>query len=200
MMKNKEMIKVNVCDDGVGRNSSIESLKILAVIMIVLSHSGFYTIDAHPDQQYLFIVDMEKSTSDVQIFLHQLFRNMGQIGNAIFIICSSWFLIDDKAIKVNKILHVIGDCFLISISAVLLFCLLGYDFSAKILLKQFMPVTFANSWFVTCYLILYAIHPMLNIILDKVSQTQLLRFNLSFFVLYNVMSFTMKKSLFFIVT
>lgn len=198
---------INVIDDNSSmlsnvssdtkRNSNIELLKIFAIILVVLSHATFNSFDPHPNNDYLFMIDITKSTNNIQLFIVKLFRNMGQIGNAIFLICSAYFLLDSSVVKYKKIICIIGDCFAISIGALILFSLMGYTFSVGYIIKQLLPVTFGNSWFVTCYLLLYAIHPMLNIVINSVNKRMLLRFNLSFFILYNIISFFMRRTLFF---
>ncbi|MCM1495826.1 MAG: acyltransferase [Bacteroides sp.] len=177
----------------VKRNSSIESLKIIAIVLIVLSHSipnGDTTI--HPGA-----IDINMVTSNINIIIASYIKNLGQIGNDIFLICSTWFLVDSKCVKVNKIADMVGDCFFISVFMLGLFMALGYKFSTVYILKQFFPITFENCWFLTCYLLLYAIHPFLNHIIKLAHKKSLLCFNLCFFVLYNCVGFIMGNQLFY---
>ena len=99
------------------RNSNIELLKIIAMIMIVFSHGM-------PDGDTEMIrsaINLGTATTNVQYFVIGLIHNMGQIGNDIFIVCSAWFLLDSNATKVKKIASMIGDCFAISVIMVLFF-------------------------------------------------------------------------------
>lgn len=175
------------------RNSSIEILKILAIIMVVVSHSM-------PDGDtsvYSGAIDINTVTTNIHLILAGYMKNMGQIGNNIFFACSTWFLLDSSKVKIGKITNMIGDCFFISVSMLGVFTLLGYEFPIMYLIEQFFPVTFANCWFVTCYLLLYAIHPILNNTIKGMKKESLLCFNICFFILYNCIGFIMGNSLFY---
>lgn len=83
------------------RNSSIELLKLIAVVMIVISHSmpnggiGLYASG----------IDICSATTNVQLVIASFFNNLGQIGNAIFVICSAWFLLDNGKVNVKKVMY-----------------------------------------------------------------------------------------------
>lgn len=175
------------------RNSSVELLKIIAIILIVFSH-------AMPDDETLShysSINLNIATKDIQYFIISLIHNMGQIGNDIFLVCSSWFLIESEKVNKNKILYMIGDCVTISIGMLLVFMLLGYKLSNGYIVKQFFPITFGNYWFITCYILLYLIHPLLNVIIKNITQSALLVLNCFFIVLYCLISFSTYGYLFF---
>lgn len=175
------------------RNSGIELLKIFAMTLIILSHSM-------PDQVGATLpgsIDIDTVTNNMQLILAGFIKNFGQIGNNIFLMCSIWFLLGSEKVKINKVSNMIGDCFFISVLGFVVFTLLGYRFPASYILKQFMPVTFSCSWYLTCYLLLYAIHPILNHGIKAMSKEKLLLFILIYFVLYNCMGFVMDNSLFY---
>ena len=50
---------------------------------------------------YKSAIDLSKANADLQYFVTELFRNLIQIGNEIFLVCSAWFLIDNNV--VNKL-------------------------------------------------------------------------------------------------
>lgn len=178
------------------RNSSIELLKILAIFIIVFSH-------AMPDgdlgqcKSYNSAINLSVATNNIQFIILGFVHNMGQIGNDIFLICSAWFLIESESTKLNKIVQMVLSCFCISVLMLILFTFLGYRFGITYYIKQFLPVTFANSWFLTCYLLLYSIHPLLNIIINKIEQKKLLLIVCMFVLLYCIESFILEERLFF---
>lgn len=71
------------------RNSSIELLKIVAVFLIVLSHS--LPVNNSEAEWY---INIKSATSNVSYISMLFFSYCGQIGNEIFFICSAWFLVD----------------------------------------------------------------------------------------------------------
>lgn len=114
---------------------------------------------------------------------------MGQIGNVIFIICSSYFLLESKKANAKKVLYIIFDTFFISIAFLIFFLLLGYDLSAKEIIKQFFLITLKNNWFIGVYLIFYIIHPLLNIIIDKLDKKRLFHVNVFILIYYLCIQF-----------
>lgn len=147
--------------------------------MIVLSHSvPLWSIEIQEG-----LIDLNLASLDIQNMILVFFKYLGQIGNAIFIICSSYFLLDNNKINAKKVLYIMADVFFISIAFLIVFLLLGYNLSSKELIKQIFPTTFKNNWFVTVYLIFYIIHPLLNIIIEKLNKKSLLHICM-FIVIY----------------
>lgn len=181
------------------RKSGIELLKVFAVIMIVMSHAiPFTTNGILADGTVVdYMLNLNLATENIQIFICNLIRYGGQLGNAIFIVCSAWFLIDSKGTKFEKIFNIIVDSFLISLSILLIYSLLGFKLNFTTIIKQLMPITMKNNWYVTCYLLFYLIHPLLNIIIKEVNQKQLFYINFSMFGLYSVIGSIFLESYFY---
>ncbi len=176
------------------RNSSLELLKLISMAMIVISH-------ATPDgdtSKFFGAVDINLANQNLQVFITTLFHNLGQIGNAIFIACSSYFLLDSTKTNTKKILHIIGDCFAISVLMFVPFWIFSdYKFSTFYMVKQFFPVTFGNNWFIPCYLMFYAIHPFLNTVINKMEKRTHLTFNIMFILMYCVLNFSFSGLFFY---
>lgn len=96
-----------------------------------------------------------------------LLKMLGQWGNAAFTICAAWFLCKGRQVKLGKMVRMVIEVLAVSLSMLLLMITLGVHPFAKDVLKSFFPTTFANNWFITCYLMLYAIHPAINLALEK---------------------------------
>ena len=136
------------------RNSSMELLRIIAIILICLSH-------AYQTSQKFF----DYSINDLRWF--SIIGYTGQIGNMIFVFCSAYFLCSDNCIKLKKIAKLLLDSMTISIIICLIFLITGAELSAEIIVKQFLPDLFFNNWFIPTYLILYILHPLLNYLIDN---------------------------------
>ena len=77
----------NLADKQVGtrmRRSNIELLKIIAVFLIVLSHCIPYEVLINCP----IFFDITQCSEDVSHLFLVFFRYLGQIGNAIFVVCS----------------------------------------------------------------------------------------------------------------
>lgn len=167
------------------RNSSLELLKIFAMCLIALNHALPFYGDVNSISFFEFGV---ASTSLENIFLNIL-RCSGNIGNIIFVMCSCYFLVESKNSKKEKILSMIMDSLVISLLWILPFIFIDIDITTKDIIKQFAPITFKNNWFIGCYLLLYAIHPLLNKIIDNIDKKQFFRINIVLIVLYSGMHF-----------
>ena len=163
------------------RNSSIELLKILGIILIVLSHA----VPIYGNKEAISYINLNLATNDISEFILIVFRNLGQVGNILFIMCSAYFLIDSRETKAKKILHIIFDSFTISVLFLVIYLLcMNNNISIKVIIKQLLPITFENNWFIGCYIMLYIIHPFLNKIIKSNNKNQLLKINVFLIILY----------------
>ena len=128
------------------RNSSIEILKLFAIVMIVFSH-------ALPEHR----IDLSEATTDIQQLIMVFMKYAGQLGNVIFIVCSAWFLLDSKKASIHKVAHIVCDSFCISVLLLLGFVLWGgVQLSVREIVKRLIPITMNLNWFVGCYIIFNA--------------------------------------------
>lgn len=169
---------------GKERNSSVELLKIIAVVFIVLHHAmptpSVYSMDftAH-------YIDPNQCVSDIQRVIMLLLRYPGQVGNLIFLTSSAWFLLDSDRVDPKKIVRLMADTFIVSVLFLGVFLLAGYRFPFGETVMQFIPIWVNANWYVTCYLLLYLIHPLLNAAARSMSRRGLLVTVLTAAVIYS---------------
>ena len=181
------------------RQSGIELIKIIALFMIVLYHvcttigSGVSALLPSLSQTFF---DANLASSDIQHMIIGIFLQFGSCGNIIFFVCSFWFLSSSneypyivasrnlmtlktehlgdvarihREFKVKKIILMLMDVWVISVIYFLI--IINYEeIPVKYIVKSFFPNLFCNNWFITCYLIMYLIHPLLNIIVDYMNK------------------------------
>ena len=75
--------------------------------------------------------------------------------------------------------------------------ILGYRFSVKYTIKHITPVIFGFTWFISCYILLYAVHPFLNIVIDKLDNRKLCSLALCLFVMYCCIYFVLRNDGFY---
>lgn len=172
------------------RNSSIELLKIVALFFVVLCHSiplykygGATELDGY--------INLGQSTSSLQTLVLIVFSHLGQVGNALFIVPSAFFLLDSDRVKKEKIVQFIIDTFCVSVIYLIIFIVIKGNLPLSYITSSVLPITFNFYWFITCYIILYAIHPWLNQIIRKLEKTQLFSACLCMFVLYCLISYVL---------
>ena len=166
------------------RESGIELLKIFAIFIIVISHT-VQTLRSQnldiPFQDYVY--DVTYATTDIRSILFIIMSHFGAWGNTIFFVCSAWFLLKSDRYKKRKWLFMLVEIWVISIIIlVITYVILHGGIPAKMIIKNLFPTLFMNNWYMTCYLLFYPIHPLLNKLIYRMSQKALFRaaFALSF--------------------
>lgn len=173
------------------RQSGIELMKVIAMFLIVLSHAAWSIGDTSIDPVPAV------SSEDPQEICLIFFRYLGYLGNLMFLIPSAWFLTKSEKVKGNKIAEMVADSFVISVAWFAAYLVLGGNDTRSplyIFERVFFPVTFGSNWYITCYLLLYAIHPLLNLIIGRIDRKTHFAYSLAFFVLYCVIRFVYNET------
>lgn len=165
------------------RNSGVELLRIVAILLIVMSHC----LPFYGSPSFKFYVNLNLATKDIDHLIMIFIKYFGQIGNCVFIVISSYYLIDNNYIKWDKVKQIIFDSFIFSFVILITCIICGVNVSSKTLLQQLLPITFQGCWFVGCYLFLYLLHPFINLIIQKSNKLDLLRITTILVVLYSVL-------------
>ncbi|MBP3611186.1 MAG: acyltransferase family protein [Lachnospiraceae bacterium] len=154
------------------RESGIELLKIIAVFFIVISHvcQSVGQKPAQLPELYPKLMNLNAATTNLQYLVIAFFRHFGVLGNHIFLACSFWFLCNSSKAKLNKIVTMLGDVWVISVLYLFIYTCLEENLSKTLMTKCFFPTLNGNNWFITCYLLVYMIHPFLNLIIRNISQ------------------------------
>lgn len=101
------------------RQSGIELLKIIAMLLIVISHNAQSVSGA--ENFIINNVNINQPTTNLFIFISQFFRSFGALGNNMFLLSSIWFLVDSKNVKLNKIAYITLDTYVFSVIFMLIF-------------------------------------------------------------------------------
>lgn len=188
----------NLTNRAIVRNSGIELLKILGIFLIVISHvtqtlSSENLFISYQD----YILDLSIATTNMQQLILSILRYSGVIGNTIFFVCSAWFLIDGKKFSGKKWFFMLTEVWVVSAAILTItYIVCSGNINTKMIIKCLMPTTFANNWYMTCYLLFYPIHTILNQIIKGMSQIRLFRSSIVLVVLYMGFDF-IKGDLFF---
>lgn len=180
------------------RNSGIELLKIIAIVLIVISHVVYTLKTVNPYISYNgYVVDLSIATADIWKFILAIFSYFGALGNSIFFICSAWFLLRSSKYNKQKWFFMLCEIWFVSmfIFVVMLIIRKG-DISGEIFLNSIMPTTFTSNWYLTCYLLFWPIHPLLNVVINKLDKQHLFRISTALFVIYACFNFIKKDSFF----
>lgn len=179
-LKNKSML-----NNSVTRKSGIELLKVFAILVICMSHC-IQTLEG--------FVDFSFPVANAQLLIMKILRFGGDFGNAIFIICSSYFLLKSSHAKKEKSIGLLLDSQVISVVIFIGYIIIGAIFSIQtkhepsFILLQFLPDLYENVWFVPTYFMFYLIHPYLNQIIKSLDQKNHFKICLFIITVYGVFS------------
>ena len=176
-------------NDNVIRKSGIELLKIIGIFLIILWHMT-QTLN---DTGYCYV---SWATVDVQKLLLSFMSYCGMYGNLIFFISSSWFLLESNRVNVKKILFIIIKIWTVSVIMIIISYIVFYFYPSiapvgqnkSLLISSLFPTLLGNNWYVTCYILFYPLHILLNKIIYSISKKQLLIFSVISFLLYSILS------------
>lgn len=155
------------------RNTNIEALKLLAILLIIIFHI-VQTLTDNPNVTKTFWV--WNATEDVTTIILSIIRGFGVLGNSIFFMCSAYFLLNSKKSNKKKIIYMIIEIFSVSILILLIsqIPLWKINISKEIRFQSLFPTTYSTNWYLTCYILLYLICPILNYLIKNINKKQLL--------------------------
>ena len=148
----------------INRNTSIELLRIISMIMIMFHHFAYHG-------------NFEWNFNEVTLphLWYDFILMGGKVGVDIFVLISGYFLIEntEKLFQPKKLLKFWGQVVFDSIMTYLLSVMLRLNaFEIKQLIKVCLPITYPGWWFASTYFMLYLIHPFLNKLLHGLSKTE----------------------------
>ena len=146
------------------RNSQLELLRILCMLMIVAYHYsiyGFYsdTLLSSPNKTLIELIGLG-----------------GNIGASTFVLISGYYMLDSRY-SFRKFAHFLGQIWFYTLGALLLFLLFfpnsGLVDRSMISMSMF-PICKGHYWFATSYFVLMLFSPFLNVFIRSASRSQLL--------------------------
>lgn len=157
------------------RMSNIESLRIIAMFFIVMSH---YSIHGN-------LSNILANKIILNIFY------LGNIGVTIFAIITGYVMYNSKY-KIKKLLNIVATTFFYSLTIYAIqIIVFKSDLNISELIKSIFPIAFGKYWYITYYCIMYMMIPYMNKIIKKFRKKEHIRFLVIFFIiLYLIPSVT----------
>lgn len=111
--------------------------------------------------------------------------------NGIFLIISGYYMIDKK-MNIKKIFCLWGKVLFYSI---LIYTICKLFLGMKTFAyESFLPVLSGQYWFISAYIVLYFLSPILNILANKLNQKQYKYFIITMFILLGIIKILFSKS------
>ncbi len=156
------------------RNSSVELLRIIAMLFIVTSH---YCVHSGIDR------------SELTFGFNKVMLGWGTVGNLgviIFVMITGYFMCR-STLKLKSVFRVAFATWFYSIVFFVLAMLLGGEsFSLKAVLRAFLPITASQYWFVSSYLALMLFVPFINKLISVLTRRQFLALNCIMVIMWSV--------------
>lgn len=160
------------------RDSGFELLRILSMFMIVILHIGTHGIN-----NYIDIPDFLNGFSELYYYF---IRSISINAVSLYVLISGYFLSQSK-FKLSKLLNIFLETTFFSISIYLLNVGGGFaDFSVVTLLKSILSVFLGEYWFVTVYVVLYAMLPLLNKLINNMTKREYHYLLITSFLVFNL--------------
>lgn len=161
------------------RDSNIELLRIIAMVMVLILHADFQALGA-PDAAAIVSKPM---SSSLKVLLEVM--SIGAVN--IFVLISGWFTIKPS---VKGFSSFIFQWLFFSIGTYVVSVLGGFsEISIKGFAKCFALTDAPTYWFILSYICLYLFAPVLNAFIKNSSKRQLLTVILSFFIFQTIYAF-----------
>lgn len=145
------------------RNVSLELLRIISMIMIIILHLNFFGG---------LIEEVGTKVFTGKYIMVWASESLSMVAVNIYVFISGYFLIKSK-FKLSKIILLWIQVFFYSITIYIILVAIKQEvFSVKHFIKSIMPINFNQYWFITIYLILYAISPLINIVINSLDKSK----------------------------
>ena len=176
------------------RNSSLDLLKVIGIFLVVLCHVvNSFNIVAERNN----IMSVYNSTSVFQYLLVSILMYAGTFENSIFVVFSTWFLLEKDECDYRKMFFMGFETWLISVF--ILFFIIAIckrNIDPDLIYTSLLPISFGTNWYVSCYLLFYPLHKYLNKLIKSFDKTTLFRCMVVLNVLYVLINF-LREDLFF---
>ncbi|MBR4669396.1 MAG: acyltransferase [Butyrivibrio sp.] len=149
------------------RNANIELLRIVAMLMILTLHFNF---------QSKALLELGEPASGVGIFA-TILEAIAITGVNVYVLISGYFL-SASTVKFSKMLQLILQVYFytILVSAAMMFVgayTVRPEDKLDRTLKYFFPISAEHYWFVTAYVIMYVLAPVMNAAVNTLKRKQL---------------------------
>jgi len=144
------------------RKSSIEFIKVIAMFLICASHVATTLISGADG--------MTNYSNDINFIIVSFIKNVGWIGDFIFIACSAYYLVGNKKLNLKKIFLYYIEVALVFIIYFLLFRLFKISGVEKYTFKALSTIMVFDYWYIIQYIIYLVLLPLINIVIIKTPQ------------------------------
>ena len=174
-----------VCGNTTTRLSGMELLRIIAMFLVLVVHSCFFSLGA-PDEADIM-------TYPLSSFTRILFQSLSIGCVDLFVLLSGWFGIRPKLKSISRFIF---QC-LFFLIGIYLFILFGGLTSLNIKGIAGCLLLLKWNWFIKAYLLLYLLSPVINAYIESTSRKQFKMILVFFFLFQTIYSWLSDAAVFF---
>ena len=152
------------------RNSNIELLRLIAMLLVVLLHTNYFSLGV--------VESVDFQTAPYHSFFKVFFEQACIICVNVFVLISGWFGIKPTLKGASSLLFQVFFYHIIIISSAIW---MGINVPTWMIIEPFYLGH--PYWFVQSYLILYVTSPILNIFIEKATRKMYFAVLISYFIL-----------------
>lgn len=157
------------------RNSSLELLRIICMILIIMHHYAVYGGWG----------EFNTNNLSGNVIFVQILQLGGKMACHIFMVITGFFMINSK-VNYKKILLIIFEMLCYSVGIMIAFyCFNSETINLKMIIKSLFPVFWGN-WFLIYYVILLFLIPFINPIIHSLPRKKLLDLIILLILIYSV--------------
>lgn len=166
------------------RDSNIELLRIIAMFLVLIDHSGYMSINPPTSE--------EAFSAPLLSLARYCSQSFSSICVNVFVLISGWFGIKAKS---SRIVEFLFQCYFICFVAY--YVLLAIGISTPMSIGEWINfLVLGDLWFVMAYLLLYLFAPMMNMFIESLTPKQFLYFLLAFMGIQFLHGFVIQESWF----
>ena len=183
----KELAVSNTNNQRLNRESGVELLKVIGILLVVLSHV-IQTLTTGDASWAIAIKGV--GITDISTFIIAVLRYSGALGNYIFFTCSAWYLLDKEKTNYQKVMRMLLDIFVISMAWLIpMLIFKGNELTTEDIVRSIFPSYSNNNWYTTSYILFCFIYPFINLIIKHLDQRKHLIVASTLFIAYFLLGF-----------
>lgn len=157
------------------RNSNIELLRIISMMMIISLHFWGHCVDISNVEMFSFTY-----------FFGWFFRGLSHVSVNVYVLISAYFLCK-SSFKSKRLIKLVAEVWFYSVLIYVLYCASGRTtLSIGGLFHTALPVLFGEYWFATIYVGMYILSPFLNKALSAFDQKESRKLILVLLILFSL--------------
>lgn len=165
------------------RQSNLEILRIISMILIVMSHCD----------EIFGLSNLYSTSLGINKIITDWLHIGGQIGVGCFVLISGYFMVEQN-VSAKKMLKLVGEVWFYTIGIWIIW-LVYNAYQGQVVIREsfieavyaFLPVLFSHYWFVTAYMILMVLSPVINRLIYSLDSECYKRFLVSILVIFVIL-------------